>query len=564
MIEMVKEQDVFTFLVGGAAGEGVKKAGSVAAHIFTNMGRHVFQMDDYQSLIKGGHNFSVVSTSINPINSHYMDADLVINLDSRSYDIHSMHVKENGILVYNSDRISTKSGLGLPLTSLAKDYPNQDLILGVAGIAILTASIGLEKSDLEKIIKEQYSKDLENNLTYADSVYELVINNSNNILKKYIISPGDKSRKILTGNEAISLGAAAGGLDIYIAYPMTPASSVLHFLAAHDKELGIAVMHPENEIAVANIAIGSAFAGARSAVGSSGGGFALMQEAFSLAGMTETPLLCILSSRPGPSTGVPTYTGQGDLRFALNQGHGDFPRIVASPGSIEEAFYLTAEVLNLVWQVQTPGILLTEKHLSESSQTVELDPNQAAWSEHKVHAPNESNEGTYQRYKDTLNGISPMLFPPSNEQIYWNSYEHDEFGITTEDFVTIARMHDKRNRKVQTIIDMMKSMKTVNEFGKGEPLIVTYGSTTMSVLEAVKKSELDITVIQPKYLEPFPVWEFEKYKERSCIVVEQSSSGQFAHLIKEKMSMNITNLITQYDGRPFEPVHLGNMLLEVC
>jgi 2-oxoglutarate ferredoxin oxidoreductase subunit alpha len=169
----------------------------------------------------------------------------------------------------------------------------------------------------------------------------------------------------MTGNEAIALGAAAGGLDLYFAYPMTPSTSILHYLAKHAGELGVVVVHPENELAVAQMATGATFAGARVMVASSGGGFSLMQETFSLAGMSEAPVLFVLGSRPGPSTGVPTYTEQGDLKYSIYQGHGEFPRIVSSPGTIEEAFYLASEMLELVWKFQTPGILLTEKHMEE-------------------------------------------------------------------------------------------------------------------------------------------------------------------------------------------------------
>jgi 2-oxoglutarate ferredoxin oxidoreductase subunit alpha len=455
--------------------------------------------------------------------------------------------------------IGAGTGLGIPMTTEAKEYENPSLMLGVAAVATLAAAIAFDKSRLEEVIKHEYPREVENNLAYADKIYDLVYPD---VGAKFKLTEGDKKRRMLTGNEAISLGAAAGGLDIYIAYPMTPSSSILHFLAAHDNDLRIAVMHPENEIAVANIAIGASFAGARTMVGSSGGGFALMQEAFSLAGMTETPLLCILASRPGPSTGVPTYTSQGDLRFALNQGHGEFPRIVASPGTIEQAFYLTAEMLSLVWQVQTPGILLTEKHLAESTMTVELDADKASWAEPVMQKP---NQGEYHRYKDTLDGISPLLFPPSPELIKWSSYEHDELGITTEDPETISRMYDKRMRKLDTIIDYMKDMKTVSvyDFGSDDVIILTYGSTTMGVLEALRNSKTKATVVQPVYLEPFPIWELNKYVTKKCLVVEQSASGQFANVLWDKVRIEPQQIINQYDGRPFDPNDLASKLSEV-
>jgi 2-oxoglutarate ferredoxin oxidoreductase subunit alpha len=556
-------REVFTYLVGGKAGEGVKKAGSVGAHIFSSLGRRVFQMDDYQSLIRGGHNFSVISTSVSEVTSHYKKADLVISLDNRSFELHKNEITKDGIHIFNSDVISTDDlpgmGFGVPMKTEAKDYPNPSLMLGVAAVASLAAVVGLNNTDLDKVIQDEYPRGVDDNKKYARTIFELI---DPKLHGKFSLASGDKKRKLLTGNEAISLGAAVGGLDVYIAYPMTPSSSILHYLAAHDKDLNIAVMHPENEIAVANIAIGAAFAGARAMVGSSGGGFALMQEALSLAGMTETPLLCILSSRPGPSTGVPTYTEQGDLRFALNQGHGDFPRLVASPGSLEEAFYLTAEMLELVWRFQMPGILLTEKHLSESTMTVDLDPVKASWAEPVMHDESKV-KGQYLRYRDTIDGISPLIFPPLKGPIKWSSYEHDELGITTEDPEVVARMHDKRYRKSQSLIEHLKTRSTVNTYGEGENVIFTYGSTTMSVLEALRTGDIDATVVQPVVLEPFPIWELEKFKDRSSIVVEQSVSGQFANLLWEKMRIEPKCNINRYDGRPFHPEGLAANLREV-
>jgi 2-oxoglutarate ferredoxin oxidoreductase subunit alpha len=342
---------------------------------------------------------------------------------------------------------------------------------------------------------------------------------------------------------------------MYFAYPMTPASTILHFLAAHTRDLGVITVHPESEIAVANMAVGAAAAGARVMVGTSGGGFALMEEAYSFAGMAEVPFLCVMSSRPGPSTGVPTYTEQADLLFALGQGHGDFPRIVASPGTVEEAFLLTAELLSLVWDYQATGMLLTEKHLSESRMTVHLDVGSASWPHPSLH-----ETGDYRRYRYTDDGVSPMLFPPSSELIKWSSYEHDETGITTEEAETIVRMHDKRCRKGDSLEARLRGMRTVNRHGDSGPLILTYGSTSMSVLEALRAGNIAARVVQPVYLQPFPVWEFEGLAGERPIVVEQSCTGQFANLIAEKTGIKAREVIRRYDGRPFEPEELAGRI----
>jgi len=499
--------DVFTFLVGGKAGEGVKKAGSVAAHIFSSMGRQVFQMDDYMSLIRGGHNFSVVSTSSSWITSQYMKANLVVNFDKRSCDAHIHHLAEGGIVIFNSDEQENVDGIGIPLSSEVEKYPMKKLMYGVGAVAILSSTIGLSKDQMNQNIKNQYPRGIEDNIKFAATIYDMVEEGCRN---KYPLEKGEKERPIVTGNDAISLGAIAGGLDTYFGYPMTPASSILHFLAKQAENFGLAVVHAESELAVINMAIGAAFTGAKSMVGTSGGGFALMTEGMSLAGITETPLLCVLSMRPGPATGVPTYTEQADLNFALNAGHGDYLRIIASPGTVEEAYYLTAEMLDLVWKFQTPGILLTEKHLSESSMTINLNINDSKWAEPKMH-----NGGSYKRYKDAEDGISPMLFPPSKEIIKWNSYEHDESGITTENAEMIAKMHNKRNKKLKKLIEHLKTQYTVNIIRGEHPTnIFAYGSTYMSVLEAINYGRINPTIVQPIYLSPLPVWELEEFKNQ--------------------------------------------------
>lgn len=550
------KKEIFTYMIGGKAGEGIKKAGSAASNLFTDMGRDVFEIEDYQSLIRGGHNFSVVSTALEEINSHYMKADLVVNLDERSYNNHKDHVSEDGIIIYNSDEMDEAEGIGLSLTSEGKEYSRPDLILGVSGVAVLSAVLGMKKEEMKSFVEKEYSKGVEDNLSYAEKIYDLAV--EKNVFDKFELTEGKEKKKILTGNEAISLGAASAGLDIYIAYPMTPASTILHYFAEHKDDLQVMPVHPESEISVANLAVGATLPGARTMVGTSGGGFALMAETFSLAGMAEAPVLFVLSSRPGPSTGVPTYTEQGDLNFALHQGHGEFPRIVAAPGTIEEAFYLSAEMLNMVWEFQTPGILLTEKHLSESSMTVDLKPENTGWAEPVLH-----DSGEYDRYEDTEDGVSPLKFPPSEDVIKWSSKEHDEYGISTEEPEIVTQMHDKRKRKGESIVKRMKDMKTINEYGSGDTVIFTYGSTTMSVLEAVKHGDLDVKVIQPRYLEPLPIWELEEYMEEDVIVVEQSSEGQFAKLLREKMNIVPKTVIRKYDGRPFEPKKLAEELKEV-
>lgn len=550
------KKDVFTYIIGGKAGQGTKKAGIVAANFFTDLKREVFQMNDYPSLIRGGHNFSVVSTSTSKIYSHYMKADLVVVLDQRSYDIHKDHVTKNGVMVFNSDKIKKGKGISIAISSESKKYDNSDLIKGVAGIAVLAAYLNVDKKTLDKIIKKEYRRNVKDNLSFSHVIYDQTYEK---IKEKFNLKKGLNKKVSISGSEAIGLGAVAAGLDLYFAYPMTPSTPILHFFASNGKKLGVISVQPENEIAVANMAIGASFTGARSMVGTSGGGFCLMQEAFSLAGMTEAPVLFYLGQRPGPSTGVPTYTEQGELLFSLYPGQGEFPRIVASPGSIEEAFYLTAELLNLVWRFQTPGILLSEKHLAESSMSVDINPHNTSWAK-----PNISTSKNYQRYLNTESGISPLLFPPSDQLINWNSYEHDDAGFTTEEADMIAKMHVKRYTKLHSMKKYLKkNVKTVNVYGKGSPYIFTFGSTTMSVLEALDYACIKATVVQPVYLQPFPDWELTKYKNKKAVVVEQNSTGQLEQLLEQIVGIKPILSIRQFDGRPFDPIELGKKLRKV-
>ena len=553
--EIDMKKDVFTYIIGGKAGQGTKKAGIVAANFFADLKREVFQMNDYPSLIRGGHNFSVVSTSTSKIYSHYMNADLVVVLDQRSYDIHKDHVTKNGVMVFNSDKVNGK-GIGIAISSESKKYDNSDLIEGVTGFAVLAAYLDVDKKILDEIIKKEYSRNVKDNISFAHVIYDKTYEK---IKKKVNLKKGKNKKVSISGSEAIGLGAVAAGLDIYFGYPMTPSTPVLHFFASNGKKLGVVSVQPENEISVANMAIGASFTGARSMVGTSGGGFCLMQEAFSLDGMVEAPVLFYLGQRPGPSTGVPTYTEQGELLFSLHPGQGEFPRIVASPGSIEEAFYLTAELLNLVWRFQTPGILLSEKHLAESSMSVDIKAYNTSWAKPKI-----STSKNYQRYRNTESGISPLIFPPSNQLINWNSYEHDEAGFTTEEADLIAKMHVKRYIKLHSMKEYIKkNVKTVNVYGKGSPYIFTFGSTTMSVLEALENAGINASVVQPVYLQPFPDWELSKYKNKKAVVVEQNSTGQLEQLLKDKVGIEPVLSIRQFDGRPFNPIELSKKLRKV-
>lgn len=535
---------MLSVLIAGKAGEGIKKAVAVIADYFNQAGYSIFQYDDYQSVIKGGHNYSIVSVDKHPVFSHYMLADYAFFSDFASYEIHQNHISEDSVSVINDKNY-------LDFSSLLKANNFNDSYIGIVAISVIFYLLDLTTEESIDLIRKSFRKNEEKNIQCYELSLKLLEERKLPRLKieKYPF----KKRKINNGNTLIALGALMAGLDYYVSYPMTPASSILHFLAGQSEKFGVVVQHAESEIAAANMAAGATFTGARAATGSSGGGFALMTEAFSLAGMVEAPLYVIVSARPGPATGMSTYTAQADLNFVLNAGHGEFPRIVASPGTFEQAFHLSAQLLDLAWYFQTPTVLLTEKHLSECSGNQIIDSDQYIALEMPV-----VYEKEYKRYQLTDNGISPLKCPPSHEMIKWNSNEHYENGIRTDEAVSAKQMIEKRYRKQQTINEYVpKHYEMLKCYGEEGPVIVCYGSTLMSMLEASKYITYKIRIVQVIYLEPFPVDLLETYIQDDFIVVEQSLYEQFTQLIKYKTGRSAKRVIKAYDGRPFDPVILA-------
>lgn len=551
---------VYTILIGGRAGEGVKKAAQVIANIFCSHGFSVCQDDDYQSLIRGGHNFSIVSVSADEeVYLAHSEVDLLICFDQRSVDEHKDRLKAGGLLFYNSDEASFEGGHPISMNQLKKKHYKGAANVSVAAVAIFCAVSSLDASYLEEQISSQFKGDIEQNVGYASEVFSLVSSRSDLVIETQIQS----NKRMISGNQAIIQGAWNAGLDAYYSYPMTPASSLLHYAALKQESLGIITVHAESELAAINMAIGSVMAGIKVAVGTSGGGFALMQEGFSAAGMVEAPLLCILSSRPGPATGVSTYTAQEDLFFALHPGHGEFARIVASPISIERALTLAAELLILAWQTQSPVILLTEKQLSEQMCDIDLSCQDC---ENASPLKGVASEA-YQRYQLTDSGVSPLCFPGSDlspqTMLKWHTHEHLENGVRTDRAEEMMAMKEKRARKYQTIKEACAKYQMYEEFGDGGELIFAYGSTVLELREALKYTSKRFKIIAPIYLEPFPEELVTKYRQAKAIVVEHSLNNSFAKFLQEKLDFSQMKTINKYDGRLFDPFKLAKLLDEV-
>jgi len=530
-------------LIGGKAGQGIDKTSFLLAKTLTNLGYFVFNYRDYPSLIRGGHNFNVLKIGDRPVYSHENDYDLMIALDQKTIALHQHQLKREGIILGDKN-LQEKRLVGLNLQAIlnklqAPAITSNNILLGA-----LFKILGLPLTPLFKVLEKEFGTKADLLQKAAQEGYQTVK------LQNKLFPPSQKKPNyFLSGSQAVVSGALFSGLDVYLAYPMTPATPVLHLLSACQKKEKISVHQLENEIAVINAALGASFAGAVSMVGTSGGGFALMSEAMSLAGMAEIPLVVYLAQRTSPATGVPTYTSQGDLKFAVNVGHGEFPRVVVAPGDPQEAIKRTVEAFYLAYKYQILSILLADKHLAESGMTFsQLAKPQLKTDRFLVENPDKN----YQRYLITKSGLSPRAVPGQGPWVRATGYEHDESGLTTEDSQMTKKMNDKRLRKKILLEKEIKHLHPVNLYGQGENLIVGWGSTKGAILDALKKLD-NFRFMQIVYLRPFPVDQVEKElnQAKKVILVENNATGLLGQILREQTGYFIKEKILKYDGRPF-------------
>jgi 2-oxoglutarate ferredoxin oxidoreductase subunit alpha len=550
----MKNTKDYSILIGGAAGQGSRKAGLIIAKLFNALGYNIFIHEDYQSLIKGGHNFSQIRVSDKHIQSHRNEADFILALNADTIKKHEDKLAKGGILIFNEDRIKSDHGVGIKIDTITKEAGGLPIMSNTALIASFAKIVGIDWKVLEDVLKREIEKGIEKNLEIAKRAYE----ETKELLKVEKLK--GKKKPLLTGNEAASLGAVKAGLENYFAYPMTPATTILHYLADHQKDLNVVASQLENEVGIINTAIGSAFAGKRTMVGTSGGGFALMTEGISLAAQSETPILVINSQRSGPATGVPTYNSQSDLLCTLASGHGDFVRFVAAPGDAEESAYWTGKLLNLSWKFQTPSILLLDKDLSESTFTFD----ESVLKDIKKEVFKKwSGKGSYERYADKEDGVSPLAFPGEKGAIVkGTSYEHDEYGISTEEPAEIIKMHNKRLRKfeaMQEAVDNMDDAVSVYGNPKSKKIVICWGSTKGAVKEAAEN--LGLKVVQPIVLQPFPAKQMDKALKgaEKTVLVEINSTGQLEQVLNGQ-GIEVDKRILKYDMRPFTAAELENQL----
>jgi 2-oxoglutarate ferredoxin oxidoreductase subunit alpha len=561
--------DFVNVRISGANGDGIESAAMLLAKAIGKNKFHLFGFRSYQSVIRGGNVWFQISISNKKPLSIGNDVDILVALDIDAIKNNISSLNEKGIILYD-EKIPNVAEQLKGSNLIALPFPMLDVAVKVGGtsiyrntfvIGIIGKMLGLSKESIESTITEVFKRKPEvvkTNIDVAMAAYDTAI--SYDISRFKIIATGERGDKyLLSGNDAIALGAAAAGCKFYAAYPMTPASSIMDWFASHEDH-GILYKQPEDEITAINMTIGAASTGVRAMCGTSGGGFSLMVEALGLAGMLEVPIVVIESQRGGPSTGLPTKTEQGDLLFVSHASQGEFPRVVIAPRNVEECFYEMANAFNIAERYQCPVIVLLDLFLSEHVETVDIDPSRIVIDRGLIVMENKDGK-RFKRYLITKNGISPRALPGTSGLAFVApSDEHDEYGDlvsdtragTPEGKSIRMQMHEKRMRKIDTMFEEnnIPLPEVINENAK--TFFVTFGSSTNSCIEAMnilKESEVDIGVISFSYMLPFNSDKIKQLLEnKNLIDVECNYTGQLSKLIAMYTGVLIKDKILSYDG----------------
>jgi len=579
--------------IGGEAGFGIKAAGQTLARSFVALGLEVFDLTEYPSLIRGGHNTYTLRVSPTPISSHVEAVDVLVALNRGTIDLHLGELVDGGAVIYDPEDKENAEwqapdgvlAVPIPLMRLAKDAGGPIMRNTVALGAVL-ALVGLLVDPLAEGLRAQFAHKApeiaEQNVLAATAGHEAAADVAARFGVKLQAVPDAPRRLLVDGNEAIGLGALAAGIGFYAAYPMTPASSVLHFMAAHEREAGVVVKHTEDEIAAMNMVVGAAFTGTRAMCASAGGGFALMVEAFGMAAVSESAVVVGVFTRPGPATGLPTWTEQSDLRYVLHAAQGEFPRVVLAPGDRTDAFELTWKAFNLADQLQTPVIILGDSYLSDNRETVpyfdldavQVDRGKLVTEGDVADHPEAVDEaGRYLRYKLTDDGISTRALPGVTGAIQLgNSYEHDEYGYGSagEPVDMRAAQNEKRMAKLELARTLVPPPATFGAAPEdADVAVLFFGTTKGPVLEAMRWIEPDgvkVAAMQVVTLWPFPAEDVSAFlgAARRTVIIEGNYTGQLQGLVREQCLRDVDETLHRYDGRPFSPEMVYAKLKEVA
>src|SRR5579864_9416728 len=571
----------FTIGIGGAAGQGVATPGDIFAKIFSSRGLHLNAYNAYQSIIRGGHTFLTIRTGPEKVTNMGDRVDLLIPLNQDAMDRHLGLLTDGAACLYNSDTIKpavAAEGVALcplPASKLA-DITRNKVAQNTLAVGAGLSMMGIGFQALEQVLTEQFKKKGEGvvteNIGIARAGYDYATANFKPFAWPLPMTANRYA--VLSGNTAMAMGGAAAGVKFYCAYPMSPSTGVLHWMAAHARKAGIMVRQVEDEIGVVNMAIGAAHAGVRSMCATSGGGFALMSEGLGLSAMMETPVVVIDCQRAGPSTGVPTKTEQGDLWQMLGAAFGDYPRVIGCPLDIADSFKIIAEIFNVADRFQCPGIVLSDLLLSEGRLSVdpkELDLEPVIDRGELIRAPESNGNGGYKRYKITMSGISPRAVPGVAGYTHTAaSDEHDEDGVLISDEFTNPTkrraMMEKRMRKAAGIAAAVPPPELWGP-RDADVTLIGWGSTKGVIEEAceiLNEQGISANQLQIRWLVPLhgeAILEILK-SARHTIIVENNYSGQFARYLRSETSFVPDGHIRKYDGEPFMPHHIVNAVRE--
>lgn len=546
--------EISVFL-GGQAGEGIKRGAMTIGKAFNRYGYHIFILNDYGSIIRGGQDYSEIRVSLEEVLTPSGRMDLMFSFHSDVFERYKDKLIEGGIVVIEGERSPD-----VPFDRFIKEASAEPFMKPSVVLGILSFITGLPMDVVLKTFEDDFKDKALKNIQLAERGFEFA--KEHNFPRKMLPMGKKEPLPILYGNDTLGLGAVRAGMKVYAAYPITPTSTLLDFLARNSRKLGISVIHAEDEIAAIMVAIGSAYASAPSMAGTSGPGIDLMGEAISLAGGVEVPIVILDVQRGGPTTGMPTYTEQSDLKLILNVGHGEFPRIVLAPGSIEEAFEFTGRAFQYAWWYQTPVFVISDKHLSESAKTCNIPYDSKFYLPVKYF----DCKSDYKRYEITDEGISPLAFPGMEGIVnHTNSTEHTEDGYSSALPQNVRKMKEKRLKKTETIKNDFLNEDCVKVYGDpgSENVIISFGSTKGAIIEAIKG--LPVKFIQVQVLEPFPVQAIKEIFRgaKNIINIEQNSTAQLSSLLYSRTGIEVNHKILRYDGRPFEPEELRLKIEEV-
>ena len=555
-----QKKDEVSVVLCGEAGQGIQTVEQILARCLKLSGFHVFATKEYMSRVRGGSNSTEIRISSKRVSAYLDRIDILIPFHQGAIKHVEKRITPETIvlgdkeIIFKDSPLEVKEFIDVPFSKIASDIGGR-IYVNIIAAGVVLGTIGVEQHLLTNFIREFFSKKSEDvikrNIEAIKKGYEVgtQILNSGKIEFTIRSSPRIKDENLLNGAEAVGLGALAGGCKFLSSYPMSPSTGVMVFLSQLMDDFDIVVEQAEDEISAINMAIGASYAGARSMVTTSGGGFALMIEGVSLAGMLEIPVVIHLGQRPGPATGLPTRTEQADLELALYSGHGEFPRIILAPGNLKDAFFLTQKAFNLADKYQIPVFVLTDQYLIDSLMNLPLlDISDTRDENHVV----KTHKG-YKRYELTEDGISPRGIPGFGEGLVGvDSDEHDEEAHITEDLVLRKKMVDKRLKKLDSIKKEIVPPELVGS-SNYKVLITGWGSTYNVVREALQElGREDISFLHFKQV--YPLYEGTGdylQKAQKNIIIENNATSQFGKLIKLYTGVDIEAKILKYNGLAF-------------